>query len=113
MLSDRVARRTLASLQRGEGCGRGNSQAVRLGRQPSVSEPAARQGIQKGNSLAIRSGRQANVSEPGRDPEGGTHSLTDQADRRTLASRQRGEGRENSPAVRSGPRPKISEPAAW
>ena len=47
-LPNQAARRTLASRQRGEGSGRGNSLAVRSGRQANVSEPAARRGIRKG-----------------------------------------------------------------
>ena len=141
-LSDQAARRTSASRQRSEGSGRGNSHAVRSGRQANVSEPAAGRGSGRGNSRTVRSGRQANVSEPAarrgiqkgeltccqirppgghqraggaaRNPEGGTHMLSDQAARQTSASRQRGEGsgRGNSRAVRSGRQADVSEPAA-
>ena len=55
---------TLASRQRDEESGRGNSPAVRSGRLVNVSEPPARGGIRKENSPAVRSGRQADISEP-------------------------------------------------
>ena len=50
-----------------------------------------------------------------RDPEGGTHILSDQAARRTLVGRKRGEGSEtgNSPAGdQPGHQANVSEQAA-
>ena len=82
MLSDQAARRTLASRQRGEGFGRGNSLAVRSGRQTNVSEPAARRGIRKGELTRCQirppSERQR-AGSAARDLEVGTHKLPDQA----------------------------------
>ena len=90
-LSDQAARRKLANRQGGEGSRRGNSHAVRSGRQANVSEQAARRGMQKGISLAVKSGHQANVSEP---------------------AARRGIRGENSHAVRSSRQANVSEPVA-
>ena len=113
-LSDQAARRASASRHRGEGSGRGNSPAVRSGRQANVSEPAARQGIRKGELTYCQirpPGERQRAGRVARDPEGGTHILSDQAARRTLASRQRGEGsgKGNSQAVRSGRQANVNE----
>ena len=80
-LSGQAARRTSASRQRGEGSVRGNSHPVGSSRPADVRKPAAWRGIRKG----------------------GTHKLSDQAARRTSASRQRGEesGTGSSLSIRS------------
>ena len=80
----------------------------------NVSEPAERQGIRKGELTGCQirpPGERQRAGSAARDPEGGTHRLSDQAARRTSASRQGGERsrRENSPAARTCRQDNFSE----